>query len=224
MVVTDVLAHSHIECDFWISTFCWEAVRQPVLICYHSTDINNYIPETQSPERVLSCILPVFPCNAAAQHRSHTCGGGSSCRLCSGGRVSPYFPPGTPHAWLLCLIHTDKEAMSGAGIKLCSYNQTASYREKKQRRWKYCPERRLIYLFIVFTLLFLVSGALPSMHWEKPVKWHVEHFNRDKNLQNATHSVHFYKNQSNCDWARRVSTVLISLVKLLPVCRFAVTY
>lgn len=49
--------------------------------------------------------LPVCPCSAAVQPRSHTCGGGSSCRLCSGGRAWPCFPPGTPRAWPSYLTH-----------------------------------------------------------------------------------------------------------------------
>lgn len=68
MVVTDVLAHSHIECDFWISTFCWEAVKQPVLICYRSTDINNYIPEAQSPKRVLTAALILYHASYQFSH------------------------------------------------------------------------------------------------------------------------------------------------------------
>lgn len=57
----------------------------------------------------VSCILPVCPCSAAVPLHSHTCGGGSSCRLCSGGRALPCFLPGTPHAWPLYLIHTHTE-------------------------------------------------------------------------------------------------------------------
>lgn len=32
MALTDVTAHSHIECDFWISTFWWETVSLPILM------------------------------------------------------------------------------------------------------------------------------------------------------------------------------------------------
>lgn len=34
-----------------------------------------------------------------------------------------------------------------------------------------------------------VAGVFPSMHWDKPVKWHVEHFN----LANVTHNMHHCK-------------------------------
>lgn len=34
-----------------------------------------------------------------------------------------------------------------------------------------------------------VAEVFPSMHWEKPVKWHVEHFN----LANVTHNMHYCK-------------------------------
>lgn len=47
--------------------------------------------------------------------------------------------------------------------------------KKGEEMEKYCSERHLIHLFIVFTHLFLarVSGVIPCMQWGKPVKWHV---------------------------------------------------
>lgn len=97
----------------------------PVLV---ANDISNYIPEAQNlpalwqakdknaPGRVMSSSSrvprdsPVCPCSAAVPRRSHTCGADSSCRLCSGGRASPCFPPGTPHAWPSYLVTHKKNA------------------------------------------------------------------------------------------------------------------
>lgn len=124
MMVTDVPAHSHIECDFLnkhILVGNGPTANSNVSV-FVANDISNYIPEAQNLPNCwqqrdkctvyiiliysVSCISPACPCSAAVPLRSHTCGGGSSCRLCSGGRASPCSPPGTPHAWLLYLIHT----------------------------------------------------------------------------------------------------------------------
>lgn len=123
MVVTDVPAHSHIECDFWISTLWWETVRQPspTVLVVHNDISKKWSSELSKSVHIrpwylsVTCILPVSPCSAAVPRHFHICGGGSSCRLCSAGRASPCFPPRTPRVWLLYLIDTH---MSGTGLKM----------------------------------------------------------------------------------------------------------
>lgn len=59
--------------------------------------------------------LPVCPCSAAAFPLcSHICGGGSFCRLCSGGRALPCSLPGTPHAWRSYLKYPGKKRTNGS--------------------------------------------------------------------------------------------------------------
>lgn len=101
------------------------------------------------PVRVLLSVmpccasLPVCPCSAAAFPLcSHICGGGSFCRLCSGGRALPCSLPGTPHAWRSYLKHPGKKRKkrftftSGAGLQ-STLARTAIYsNEKGWRKWK----------------------------------------------------------------------------------------
>lgn len=85
------------------------------------------------------CVLPVSPCSAAVQPRSHICGGGSSCRLCTEGRVSPCFPPGTPHAWPSCLKNGKKKKRRSNRWSWCN-----DYQWKRQRTGK----RSVSYVFM----------------------------------------------------------------------------
>lgn len=128
----------------------------PVLV---ANDISDYIPEAQNlpalwqakdkmhraalcPRRVVYLAdSPVCPCSAAVPRRSHTCGADSSCRLCSGGRASPCFPPGTPHAWPSYLVTHKKDArmlrfgrvVLGGGV---SIKWTANYAQSGRGRGK----------------------------------------------------------------------------------------
>lgn len=99
--------------------------------------------------RVLFCVipcgasLPVCPCSAAAFPLcSHICGGGSFCRLCSGGRALPCSPPGTPHAWRSYLKHPGKKRKnrftftSGAGLNPLWPELQFTPTKKGWRKWK----------------------------------------------------------------------------------------
>lgn len=94
---------------------------------------------------------PVCPCSAAVPRRSHTCGADSSCRLCSGGRALPCFPPGTPHAWPSYLVTHKRNARmlklgrgrvrgggerEGGGGAGCFDQVNSKLRTKWQRTWK----------------------------------------------------------------------------------------
>lgn len=82
--------------------------------------------------------LPVSPCSAAAFPLcSHICGGDSSCRLCSGGRALPCFPPGTPHAWLLYLKHAGRRKAGSHSRRELDLNPLGLEKnEKGWRKWK----------------------------------------------------------------------------------------
>lgn len=102
----------------------------------------------------VSCVSPVSPCSAADRRRSHTCGGGSSCRLCSGGRASPCFPPGTPRAWLSYLTHTEKSQ-----VQMCRVGEPDSEKRASDdtRRavgnGKYCSGRSHPFIHRLHTLV-----------------------------------------------------------------------
>lgn len=234
MAATDVPAHSHLECDFWISTFWWETVRQLILIClfWFHNDISDYklrISQTVVSKEAnvlstscidvlcysVSCILPVCPCSAAVPLHSHICGGGSSCRLCSGGRALPCFPPGTPHAWLLYLIRTQKKRQQVQIGPVRNWTQMVFLSEqqkctqKRQRKWKILF-RKPSHLFIQWRYTLIPSleflESFPACTGENlwSHMWNILTGTKFSKCDTWCALLLNCLNQTDCKWARAI--------------------
>lgn len=213
MVDTDVPAHSHIECDFWISTFWWRAVRQPILICLFwffirmtSGIIRSESPKLLRAKRHMYCLYHIYyPASYQFSHaallshsiltlvvEAHLAGFAAEAMLC---RVSCQ----EHHMLGCCTWETHGKEATGSDLSCQELDLngvpkwTAYYTQKGRGNGKYCSERCLIHLFIVFTHLFLAESFWSrSQHALGENLWS-DMWNILQNLANATHDVHFCK-------------------------------